>query len=108
MKSIYRSEEGKKRILELYDAQLSRLTLPYTDIYVDTSFGRTPLIETGTIDKEPLLVFHGGNATTAYNLLTCDFLFENFHIYAVDMSGHPGKSAGRSLTASGYDYGLWA
>jgi hypothetical protein len=32
MKSIYRSEEGKKRILELYDAQLSRLTLPYRDI----------------------------------------------------------------------------
>ena len=88
MKSIYRSEEGKKRILELYDAQLSRLTLPYKDIYVDTSFGRTHLIETGNIDKEPLLVFHGGNATTAYNLLTCDFLFEDFHIYAVDIIGH--------------------
>ena len=108
MKSIYRSEEGKKRILELYDAQLSRLTLPYKDIYVDTSFGKTHLIETGNIDKEPLLVFHGGNATTAYNLLTCDFLFEDFHIYAVDIIGHPGKSAERSLPASGYDYGLWA
>lgn len=107
MKSIYRSEEGKKRILELYDAQLSRLTLPYKDIYVDTSFGKTHLIETGNIDKEPLLVFHGGNATTAYNLLTCDFLFEDFHIYAVDIIGHPGKSAERSLPASGYDYGLW-
>ena len=108
MKSIYRSEEGKKRILELYDAQLSRLTLPYRDIYVDTSFGKTHLIETGNFDKEPLLVFHGGNATTAYNLLTCDFLFEDFHIYAVDIIGHPGKSAERSLPASGYDYGLWA
>ncbi len=108
MKSIYRSEKGKKEILDLYDAQLSRIACPYTDIYVDTSFGKTHLIETGDRQKDPLLVFHGGNATTAYNLLACDFLFRDFHIYAVDTIGHPGKSAKTSLPASGYDYGLWA
>ena len=108
MKSIYRSEKGKKEILDLYDAQLSRIACPYTDIYVDTSFGKTHLIETGDRQKDPLLVFHGGNATTAYNLLACDFLFRDFHIYAVDTIGHPGKSAETSLPASGYDYGLWA
>ena len=108
MKSIYRSENGKKEILDLYDAQLSRIACPYTDIYVDTSFGKTHLIETGDRQKDPLLVFHGGNATTAYNLLACDFLFRDFHIYAVDTIGHPGKSAETSLSASGYDYGIWA
>ena len=108
MKSIYKSEKGKKEILDLYDAQLSRIACPYTDIYVDTSFGKTHLIETGDLQKDPLLVFHGGNATTAYNLLACDFLFRDFHIYAVDIIGHPGKSAETSLPASGYDYGLWA
>ena len=108
MKSIYRSEKGKKEILDLYDAQLSRIGIPYNDIYVDTSFGKTHLIETGNLLKEPLLVFHGGNATTAYNLLACDFLFEDFHIYAADIIGHPGKSSENSLPASGYDYGLWA
>ena len=108
MKSIYRSEKGKKEILDLYDAQLSRIACPYTDIYVDTSFGKTHLIETGDRQKDPLLVFHGGNATTAYNLLACDFLFRDFHIYAVDTIGHPGKSAETSLSASGYDYGIWA
>ena len=50
----------------------------------------------------------GGNATTAYNLLACDFLFEDFYILAVDIIGHPGKSAENSLPASGYDYGRWA
>ncbi len=108
MKSIYKSEKGKKEILDLYDAQLSRIACPYKDIYVDTSFGKTHLIETGDLQKDPLLVFHGGNATTAYNLLACDFLFRDFHIYAVDIIGHPGKSAETSLPASGYDYGLWA
>ena len=108
MKSIYKSEKGKKEILDLYDAQLSRIACPYQDIYVDTSFGKTHLIETGDLQKDPLLVFHGGNATTAYNLLACDFLFRDFHIYAADIIGHPGKSAETSLPASGYDYGLWA
>ena len=108
MKSIYKSEKGKKEILDLYDAQLSRIACPYQDIYVDTSFGKTHLIETGDRQKDPLLVFHGGNATTAYNLLACDFLFRDFHIYAVDIIGHPGKSAETSLSASGYDYGIWA
>ena len=107
MKTIYKSEEGKKKILELYDHQLSRLTVPYKDVYIQTSFGRTHLIETGSLSGEPLLVFHGGNATTAYNLLACDFLFDGFHIYAVDTIGHPGKSAETSLSATGYAYGRW-
>lgn len=108
MKTIYKSEEGKKKILDLYDRQLGRLHIPYQDIYVNTSFGRTHLIDTGSSDGVPLLVFHGGNATTAYNLLACGFLFADFHIYAVDTIGHPGKSAENSLPASGYDYGFWA
>lgn len=107
MKSIYESEEGKKEILDLYDRQLSRLATPWKDVYVDTTFGKTHIIETGNLSDEPLLVFHGGNATTAYNLLTCDFIMNDFHIYAVDMVGHPGKSAETSLAAKGYDYGRW-
>ena len=107
MKTIYKSEQGKKEIINLYDNQLSRLKTPWKDIYVDTSYGRTHIVETGDLAGEPLLVFHGGNATTAYNLLACDFIMNDFHIYAVDMVGHPGKSAETSLPAKGYDYGKW-
>ena len=108
MKTIYKSEEGKQKILALYDEQLKRLTVPYQERFVDTSFGKTHLIETGNLNGEPLLVFHGGNATTAYNLLACGFLFPDFHIYAVDTIGHPGKSAETCLSAFNYDYGTWA
>lgn len=55
-----------------------------------------------------LLVFHEGNNTTAYNLLMCKFLLDNFHIYAVDIIGHPGKSDEVSLSSNNYDYGKWA
>jgi len=107
MKTIYKSEEGKRKILDLYDSQLSRLTNPWKDVYIDTNYGRTHIVETGNFSGEPLLVFHGGNATTAYNLLACDFIMKDFHIYGVDMVGHPGKSAETSLQAKGYEYGKW-
>ena len=89
---IYKSKEGKIKSLDLYDKQLIKLNVPFSDIYVETSFGRTHLIETGNKTGKPLLVFHGGNSTTAYNLLLCHFLLNDFHVYAVATIGHPGKS----------------
>ena len=69
-RTIYKSEEGRKKILALYDSMLERPEIPYhNDIYIDTSFGRAHLVETGNKDGEPLLLFHGGNSTTAYTLL---------------------------------------
>jgi len=99
--SIYKSAAARERVLELYDRQLRRHPIPWEDIYADTSFGATHVIETGKRDGIPLLVFHGGNATSAYTLLTCSFLWEQFHVYAVDTIGHPGKSAETRLDPRG-------
>ena len=108
MRSLYKTEKGRKEILDLYDRQLSRLKWPWKDVYVDTSFGKTHIIETGNLSGEPLLFFHGGNSTSAYTLLTLDFIMDDFHIYAADTIGHPGKSAETSLSPKNYDYGKWA
>lgn len=108
MSTIYKRADSKYKVLQLYDKQLARLKIPYKDLYVDTSFGKTHLVETGDLTGKPLLVFHGGNATTAYNLLNCEFLFDYFHIYAVDTIGHPGKSSENCLSSTNYDYGKWA
>ena len=78
MKSIYHSPAAKRDALALYDAQLQKLDLPFRDLYIDTDFGRTHLVETGELSGPPLLVFHGGNPTAAYNLLTCRFLAADF------------------------------
>ena len=62
--------------------------MPFSDIYVKTSFGKTHVVETGNKAGKPLLVFHGGNTTTAYNLLKFDFLLSHFHVYAVVTIGY--------------------
>lgn len=106
--SIYKSQIGREKSLELYDRQLTKLGSSFSDVYVNTSFGKTHIIETGNDKEVPLLVFHGGNSTSAYNLLMCQFLLDDFHIYAVDIIGHPGKSDEVCLSHRGYDYGKWA
>lgn len=73
--TIYKSQKGKEEILALYDKQLERLKVPYSDKWISTSFGITHLIETGNLTGIPLLVFHGGNATTAYTLLLWRFIW---------------------------------
>lgn len=108
MKSIYRNEQSKKAVWQLYDRQMDDLKISYADLFVDTSFGKTHIIECGNLGGKPLLVFHGGNATTAYNLKYCGFLLDDFHVYAVDTIGHPGKSAEVSLSPRNQDYGKWA
>lgn len=57
--ATYHSEEAKARSLALYDKQIAKLNMPCSDIYVETSFGKTHLIETGNRNGKPLLVFHG-------------------------------------------------
>lgn len=106
--SIYKSSSGRMKSINLYDEQIKKLAVEFTDIYIETTFGKTHLIDTGNKQGRPLLVFHGGNSTTAYNLLMCRFLLDEFHIYAVDTIGHPGKSSETSLSSKGYAYGQWA
>lgn len=106
--SIYITKAGKEKSLRLYDSQMLKLGVPFSDLYVNTRFGKTHIAETGNLSGRPLLVFHGGNSTSAYNLLMCGFLLDRFHVYAVDTVGHPGKSAEVCISPRGYDYGKWA
>ncbi len=107
MNTIYKKPGSKEQVLSFYDSQIIKLNLPFYDIYVDTPYDKTHLVETGDLAGKPLLVFHGGNSNTAYNLLACSYLLDDFHIYAVDTIGHSGKSAEVSLSAKNYDYEKW-
>ena len=46
-RQVYKTEEGRQASISLYEEQLRLLDTPYSDIYIDTDFGKTHLIETG-------------------------------------------------------------
>lgn len=58
MKSIYKSEQGKNKVLELDSKQLNKLNCTYKDIFVDTSYGKTHIVEIENLDKPPLHLYN--------------------------------------------------
>ena len=105
--TIYRSPEGKAKILTFYDEQLSKLNFDYEDLIIETRFGST-LITAGPKDGHPMILFHGGNSLNPFDLKSFISLADKYRIYAPDTIGHPGKSAEVRLSPKNYSYGEWA
>ncbi len=107
MQSLYKSEEGKNEILNLYDQKLKGLNINYNYKAVETSFGKTNLIITGDASKPPILVVHGSNGCAPIALETYSGLESNFQIFAVDVLAQPNKSSETRLSMKNEDYGKW-
>ncbi|AXQ78381.1 alpha/beta hydrolase [Streptococcus chenjunshii] len=106
--SIFKNDLCRKASYILYDYQLTLLDSPIKDYYIHTHYGRTHVIETGNDSGRPLLLFHGGNMSAAFNLLLQNYLFSDFHIFSADIIGQPGKSDDFQDKHYLQKYGLWA
>ncbi|WP_161635334.1 hypothetical protein [Aquimarina macrocephali] len=47
MASIYKNNQAKTDLMNLYDQKLKDLQIDYTNVDVDTKFGRTRVVRTG-------------------------------------------------------------
>jgi pimeloyl-ACP methyl ester carboxylesterase len=105
--SVYKSEEGKRKVLGLYKSLIGKLEVPYEERYVDTSYGRTYMIEAGNDDSPAVFLFHGSCSNSAMWFGDLRILAEHFHVFAVDIIGEPGNSAENRLDTSADDYANW-
>lgn len=105
--SIYRSPEGKRELANIYDKYLGKLDRPYDDIYLQTRYGRTHVVNIGKKDSIPLVCLHGGNSNTPDMLVSNLPILEKFNVYAIDTIGHPGKSDETRLSSRDLSYGFW-
>ncbi len=107
MKSYFKSESGKKEILDLYDKKLSELNIDSRYKTVDTSFGKTNIIITGNASNPPLIAVHGSNGCAPIALETYPTLSSKFQVFAVDVLSQPNKSAETRLSMKDDSYGKW-
>lgn len=107
MKSYFKSEEGKKEILDLYDKKLAELNINYQYKTVETSFGKTNIIVTGDASNPPLIAVHGSNGCAPIALQTYPTLSSKFQVFAVDVLSQPNKSAETRLSMKDDSYGKW-
>ena len=94
---LYKNKEGKAKILAYYDKALSKLDVNYKDLFVDTRYGKTHILEIGPEEGKPLIIFHGGNVTNPVSLSWFMPLMNDYHIYAPDTIGHPRSLSEISL-----------
>lgn len=106
-RTIYKSEEGKRKILNYYESYLSLLEADFERVNVDTRFGRTHTLVTGPKDAKPLFIFQGGNCINPMTLSWFSALFGEYRIYAPDTVGHPGYSAETRISAQDESFALW-
>lgn len=107
MESLFKSEEGKRNIIDLYNQKLKTLNIAYTEHDVPTKFGETHVIECGNTTKPPIFIIHGSNGHAPIALETYSNLLEDFHVFAVDVLGQPNKSDTVVLSMNDLSYGQW-
>jgi pimeloyl-ACP methyl ester carboxylesterase len=107
MKSLYRSEVGKKEIIALYNQKLNDLGIQYEYKLIDTQYGQTNIIVVGDSTKPPIILVHGSNGCSPIALETYADLNDSFSIYSVDVLAQPNKSAETRLSMKDDSYGKW-
>ncbi|RED59397.1 alpha/beta fold hydrolase [Cohnella lupini] len=107
MKNIYKSVAGMQEVIGQYRQILDDWPVINRQYEVETSFGPTYVIESGSKDNPPLILLHGSvsNSFTWYSDVAS--LSQTYNVYAIDIIGEAGLSApSRPSYASGA-YALW-
>lgn len=104
---IYKSREGKQKILGFFSSATSALDYKYNETYVDTSYGKTYLFEAGDKKNPPVFLFHGSCSNSAMWYGDIKELLKTYHVYSVDILGEPGKSDENRLNLKSDDHAHW-
>lgn len=105
--SIYRSPMGRRALEDVYTDAVDQLGIDVDERYVETRHGDTHVLLAGPASGEPVVVFHGGNATNPMTLAWYAGLAEEYRLIAPDTIGQPGFSAETRVSPQGDGYGQW-
>ncbi len=91
----------------MYDQKLEELNISCESIYLETTFGRTHVLRTGSPTSPPLILIHGSNGCAPIALECYPNLSSKYQVFAVDVLAQPNKSAEVRLSMKDESYGKW-
>jgi pimeloyl-ACP methyl ester carboxylesterase len=106
--SLYRTSDGYHRVVAHYDSTFDRLGISFEFRYVQTSYGPTHVVMSGSPRGKTLVLWHGLNANATSWASWLPALVPKYRIYAIDTVGGLGKSAPSRPASRGPAYGIWA
>lgn len=102
---VFKSEEGRDKIRGYYNKILS--FFPLTQRYVETSFGKTFVLEAGSSKNPAVILLHGSCSNSAAWLGDIPALAMQYHVFAVDILGEAGNSDENRLALDSDEYPRW-
>ena len=105
--NLFKTPDGQSRYIAAYNAALKLWPVPYDSSFVTTGYGQTHVISCGSKDASPLVLLHGGYASSTMWFPNIADLARKFHVLALDTIGEPGKSVPTQQNATKCDLAAW-
>lgn len=90
--SAFRSHDARERYGQLYDAALAAGPVPVAESDIETSFGRTHILEAGPLSKPPLVALHGSSISSTMWVPLLPTLTATHRVTMIDAIDEAGKS----------------
>lgn len=108
MTTIYKNSQAKIDLMNLYNEKLKSLEIDYTELDIETSYGRTRVVKTGNPSGSPVVLFHGYNAGTPITLEPIKELGEEYQLIVIETLGQATKSEEVAMNIKDDSFAIWA
>lgn len=105
--SAFRSDDARAAYLRLYDAVLACSAVSVTESDVETSYGRTHVLEAGDPSKPPLVALHGSSSSSTSWIPQLPILTATHRVTMLDAIDEVGKSTPTKPTSNVTDLVAW-
>jgi pimeloyl-ACP methyl ester carboxylesterase len=105
---LYKSAEGERVVMEIYDRVLATWSAPYETEKVRTRHGETFVIASGNSLAPTMILLHGGGGgnSTMWAEDVAEYS-RHFRVYALDLPGEAGKSDPNRPSWEGTAFAEW-
>lgn len=97
---IFDSPEKKAIYIKSYNKTLELFDVPFEEIDIKTSYGTAHIITCGPKTGEPLVLFHGTDASSTMWFPNVKELSKEYRVYAIDFPLEAGKSISNRMKLS--------
>ena len=103
----FRTIESQKKYFDTYDKSVELISVPITEKYVTTSFGKSHVICYGDQKNPPLVLLHAASCGSPIWYLNIPFWGKKYCVYAVDLIGESSKSILAKKVKTPFDNAKW-
>jgi pimeloyl-ACP methyl ester carboxylesterase len=104
---VFNSLEKKDIYIKSYDESLKLWDVPFEEVDVATNYGMAHVIMSGPKTGEPLVLFHGTDASSTMWFPNIKDFSKQYRVYAIDFPLEAGKSVSNCIKLTNKETGIF-